>query len=158
MKLNKYVYIVTGVLALGLIAFVFLQKDKSATETPSQSETATSTEQVASTTDIFDMEPIIPEAKVSTEGWKTCRNEEYGYEFQFPGEWHIYGEDALSGGPKPVFIRESQECNGANILLTKNDILIGDRGGEFYLETNFIGEKDGVSENNYVEGYLKKHK
>lgn len=41
----------------------------------------------ASTTidDLFSQPPIVPEAKVSTEGWKTCRNEEYGWEVKYPG-------------------------------------------------------------------------
>ena len=53
------------------------------------SYTATST---ATTTNFFDMEPIIPEAKVSTERWKTCRNEEYGWEVKYPAGWFVYSD------------------------------------------------------------------
>jgi len=91
-----------------------------ATTTPSATSASTATTTID---DLFSQPPIIPEAKVSTEGWKTCRNEEYGYEFKFPGEWHIYGEDALSEpNPHPiskrVYVRESEECNGAHVMLS----------------------------------------
>lgn len=44
---------------------------------------------IATSTQI-DMTPVVPQAKVSMEGWKTCRNEEYGYEFKYPSEWYMY--------------------------------------------------------------------
>ena len=87
--------------------------------------TGMSTTTTATSTDIFAMEPIIPEAKVSTEGWKTCRNEEYGYEFKFPGEWKIYGEDARSEPDamgKTYFVRESEECNGEYVLFSTTQL------------------------------------
>jgi phosphate/sulfate permease len=39
----------------------------------------------------LDIEKIVPQAEVSTESWKTCRNEMYGYEFKYPREWYEYG-------------------------------------------------------------------
>ena len=30
---------------------------------------------------------VVAEAKISTVGWKTCRNEESGYEFKYPADW-----------------------------------------------------------------------
>jgi len=94
-------------------------------EEPAVMGTSTATTTASTTEDIFAMEPLVPEAKVSTEGWKTCRNEEYGYEFQFPAEWHIYGEDARSEPDamgKTYFMRESEECNGIGLLLSSMSI------------------------------------
>jgi len=96
---------------VGVLVFVFGMPGTAPGDTP----TATSTEPVATTADIFDMEPIVPEAKVSTEGWKTCRNEEYGYEFKFPAEWHIYGEDAYSDDAKPQIVQSSKRCHGMRV-------------------------------------------
>ena len=70
---------------VGALVFAFVSPH-TIPAVPNDEPTATTTEPIATTTDIFDMEPIVPEAKVSTEGWKTCRNEEYGYEFKVPAE------------------------------------------------------------------------
>jgi len=83
---------------------------------PDEEPTATSTPEVATTTDIFDMEPIVPEAKVSTEGWKTCRNEEYGWEIKYPGEWYVYGEGSMST-VTPAYVRTTP-CEGASVLMS----------------------------------------
>ena len=128
-KQGVYLMVVGAAVLVGALAFVFVSLDT----VPDEEPTATSTPEVATTTDIFDMEPIVPEAKVSTEGWKTCRNEEYGYEFKFPGEWKIYGEDARSEpNPHPiskrVYVRESEECNGASVGLSPTTL---DSSGNF---------------------------
>lgn len=86
---------VGAVILLCAVVFVIA----TATKAPGDNPTATSTEQVATTTDIFTMEPIVPEAKVSTEGWKTCRNEEYGWEVKYPGDWYVYGEGHAKVSP-----------------------------------------------------------
>ena len=115
MEKKQLILVLALVLFLVITGFVVWQ-NRAINPTP---QTATST---ATTTSFFDMEPIVPEAKVSTEGWKTCRNEEYGYEFKFPAEWHIYGEDAYNDAPKPSFIRESNGCNGLAVLLSEMTI------------------------------------
>ena len=123
-KQGIYLILAGAVVLVGVLVFVFGMPGTAPGDTP----TATSTEPVATTTNIFDMEPIVPEAKVSTEGWKTCRNEEYGYEFKFPAEWKIYGEDALSNpdpSGKRYFVRESEECNGSQTVVTLDDVTKG---------------------------------
>jgi len=115
--------VVGAAVLVGALAFVFVSLDT----VPDEEPTATSTPEVATTTDIFDMEPIVPEAKVSTEGWKTCRNEEYGYEFQFPGEWKIYGEDARIGPDEfgkryLIYEQASRECNGILVILSPETV------------------------------------
>lgn len=74
---------------------------------------ATST---ATTTNPFSMEPIVPQARVSTEGWKTCRNEEYGWEVKYPGEWYVYGEGNDNGQPEAKFQVETK-CAGVNVSI-----------------------------------------
>lgn len=110
--------VVAGLLILGTVYKVVPESD----EKLSIESTATSSEVVS----IFDVDPIAPQAKVSTERWKTCRNEEYGYEFQFPGEWYIYGRDALiksdAGKTSLVFTRTSEECNGVRVVLSPDTI------------------------------------
>ena len=114
----------TVVLVIALAMYLVNNNSTPVESTPEEQPMAT-------TTDIFDMEPIVPEAKVSTEGWKTCRNEEYGYEFQFPGEWHIYGADSYSNPPegyKRYIVRESQECNGPAVLVASYDVTLSAAG------------------------------
>ena len=89
---------------------------------PGDTPTATSTEPVATTTDIFDMEPIIPEAKVSTEGWKTCRNEEYGWEISYPGDWYVYGEghhSGVEGSTWGGYYANETPCVGGDVILAE---------------------------------------
>jgi len=135
--IQKILLIIGAVVIVGAVALVTLNGKNTNTvsedtgvatstpeDTPAVPDVKPVTENTSTTTQetpaLLDMEPIIPEAKVSTEGWKTCRNEEYGYEFKFPGEWHIYGEDALSEQDlrgKRIYVRESEECNGESIHL-----------------------------------------
>ena len=122
-KQGIYLILAGAAVLVGVLVFVFGMPDTVPGDTP----TATTTEPVATTTDTFDMEPIVPEAKVSTEGWKTCRNEEYGYEFKFPAEWHIYGEDALSEPDllgKRAYVRESEECSGLHVVVASYDVTL----------------------------------
>src|SRR3989339_481017 len=76
-------------------------------------QTATST---ATTTSFFDMEPIVPEAKVSTEGWKTCRNEEYGWEVKYPENWYAYSgsRDTFTYIPASAVICEDELISISN--------------------------------------------
>jgi len=77
------------------------------------------------TTDIYTMEPIVPEAKVSTEGWKTCRNEEYGWEVKYPGEWYVWGTDSEKNHYGKAS-SPSGNCVGVGLRIT-NNIEFGDR-------------------------------
>ncbi len=70
----------------------------------------------STTTDPFALEPIVPQARVSTEGWKTCRNEEYGWEVQYPAEWYVYGEGHDNGIWEGRFEVETP-CTGQHITL-----------------------------------------
>ncbi|HCC05547.1 TPA: hypothetical protein DEP58_04605 [Patescibacteria group bacterium] len=100
-------------LLLGVVSFLLPKEAVSPTPEHTQPTTPT-------TTDIYTMEPIVPEVKVSTEGWKTCRNEEYGYEFKFPAEWSIYGLDARS----VLGVEEySGKCTTMDILLSETSEL-----------------------------------
>jgi hypothetical protein len=111
MKKPQYYLIGAGIVVLlGALVFVLVQSPSISTDDTNATSTATTT------TDIFDMEPIIPEAKVSTEGWKTCRNEEYGWEIKYPGEWYVYGEGAYSEHT-PILVRTTP-CRGGGVLLS----------------------------------------
>jgi len=154
-KQGIYLMLASAVVLVGVLVFVFGMPGTAPGDTP----TATSTEPVATPTNIFDMEPIVPEAKVSTEGWKTCRNEEYGYEFKFPGEWNIYGADALSEpNPHPiskrVYVRESEECNGASVFLSAFEPWSGALGtsddGDFHINVRF----NKTSNHDYLRTFL----
>lgn len=70
---------------------------------------------------------IIPQAKVSTEGWKTCRNEEYGYEFKYPGEWYVYNMVDTSAPDSYNFKYADEKCE-ASIIFFGIDVLHS-RGG-----------------------------
>ncbi len=115
-----HIIIAIIVLTLGVLAFVLWQKDNILSDIVSQ--TATTTEPVATSTDIFDMEPIIPEAKVSTEGWKTCRNEEYGWEVKYPEEWYVYGDghhSGVEGSTWGGYYTNETECVGGRVVLAE---------------------------------------
>ena len=117
-KQGVYLMVVGAAVLVGALAFVFVSLDT----VPDEEPTATSTPEVATTTDIFDMEPIIPEAKVSTEGWKTCRNEEYGWEVQYPGEWYVYGEGHHSGEEGSTwggYYANETPCVGGHVVLAE---------------------------------------
>ena len=83
MNAKKYIVPVLAFLVI-VVGMVWYMAQNNTELSPTEQPTATTT------TDIFDMEPIVPEAKVSTEGWKTCRNEEYGWEVMYPGDWYVY--------------------------------------------------------------------
>ena len=72
----------------------------------------------ATTTDIYTMEAIVPEAKVSTEGWKTCRNEEYGWDLQYPEGWYVYGEGSHGDGIYTEYTHETP-CVGDNMVIAE---------------------------------------
>jgi hypothetical protein len=62
-----------------------------------------------------DMTAVAPQVKVSTEGWKTCRNEEYGYEFKYPAEWYQYSRD---GRQHLRFSEVAKKCDKTDITLS----------------------------------------
>jgi hypothetical protein len=70
--------------------------------------------------DTVDIEKVIPQAKISTAGWKTCRNEKYRYEFKFPGEWYIYSGQTY-GADVPTGDIEVQSCSAEDIV---NEIIV----------------------------------
>lgn len=160
MDTKKKTILVAIVLVAVVLVVAYVGFRGTADDTPTNVPAATTTTRVATTTDIFDMEPIIPEAKVSTEGWKTCRNEEYGYEFKFPGEWKIYGEDALSEPNalgKRAFVRESEECNGASVFLSAFEPWSGALGtaddGDFHVNVRL----NESSAKEYLHDFIATH-
>ena len=72
---------------------------------------ATSTPLVASTTAQIDMTPVVLRARVSTEGWKTCKNIGMGYEFQYPKEWFIYTQEESRTPEKYGYTKPAVTCN-----------------------------------------------
>jgi hypothetical protein len=79
-----------------------------------------------------DVTTVAPQVKVSTEGWKTCRNEEYGYEFNYPAEWNIYNEKESYPDPKklegiqdpgaPVYVQPGKNCVGGIITMSNGPL------------------------------------
>jgi len=106
-------YIILGIVLLVVVATTGLVVwQKTTTSIPQQTATSTAT-----TTSFFDMEPIVPEAKVSTEGWKTCRNDEYGWEVKYPEGWHVYGEGSDDGVWEGRYVVET-ECIGDGVFIS----------------------------------------
>lgn len=102
------------ILALAVLAFVVwtLNRDIRIQDSPKQiSETKTST----TPNQHAVVEKLIPQAKVSTVGWSLCRNEKYGYEFKFPGEWRIYSGQTY-GADVPTGDIEVQSCSAENVV------------------------------------------
>jgi hypothetical protein len=66
--------------------------------------------------------PSIPQAKVSTEGWKTCRNEEYGYEFKYPAEWYLYNNKESFGTDSPGFYKLAIKCVGELVAVSNKTV------------------------------------
>ena len=112
-SMKKYIFIAVSLLMLGGAAYLSLDKNSDLTET-----TDPTNEQTATMTSFFDMEPIVPEAKVSTEEWKTCRNEEAGWEVKYPEDWYVYGEGAYSEHA-PIFIRTTP-CAGLYVVMSES--------------------------------------
>ncbi|KKS39348.1 MAG: hypothetical protein UU98_C0002G0064 [Parcubacteria group bacterium GW2011_GWD2_42_14] len=106
------VFLFILVLLLSARAFIFEKDVQAPTTEPVQTNTATTTE------NLFDMEPLVPEAKVSTEGWKTCRNEEYGWEVKYPAEWFVYGEGSHGDGIYTEYTYETP-CVGDNVVIAE---------------------------------------
>ena len=98
-------------LLLGVASFLLPKEVVSPTPEHIQPTTQT-------TTDINTMEPIVPEAKVSTEGWKTCRNEEYGWEVKYPGEWYVYGKGSHGDEIYTDYMYETP-CVGDNVVIAE---------------------------------------
>lgn len=53
---------------------------------------------------------------VPTDNWKTCRNDEYGWEIKYPAEWFVYGEGSR-GKDTPIIQRET-ECIGSDVSIS----------------------------------------
>ena len=62
------------------------------------------------------MTPVVLRARVSTEGWKTCKNIGAGYEFLYPADWVVYS--AGSYWTNPFDYPPNTDCTGF-----KSDIL-----------------------------------
>lgn len=75
------------------------------------------------------VEMITPQARISTEGWTTCRNERYGYEFRYPPRWWLYNDiesypdssewDEIQDPGAPVFTKPGRNCVG-NIYVSNH--------------------------------------
>jgi hypothetical protein len=106
----------------------------------------TPTQTTASSTPLI-VEKITPTAKISTEGWKTCRNEKRGYEFQYPKEWYSYVYD---NGTRLV---QNGLCNGINVSVTAVPNFISGTGYSQETYTNGIefGVGDSVGQRNLLD-------
>lgn len=56
--------------------------------------------------------------------WETCRNEEYGYEFKYPKEWHLY--QLVQSEELPSGIIKISSCQGRHIIISQH---LSERGG-----------------------------
>jgi len=75
-----------------------------------------------------ELEPTEPQQLVSTEGWETCRNEEYEYEFKYPAEWYLYNseESYIKEYESPLFAKEAKLCQGVRLVVS--DTILHDPG------------------------------
>lgn len=72
-------------------------------------------------TSILDVSTITPTPD-ETSSWKTYRNNEHGFTFQYPGEWKLdQKEDVL--GTTLTFLDGNEGTNADNILITPRFIL-----------------------------------
>lgn len=80
-------------------------------------------------------------SKEAIAGWKTCRNEEYGYEFKYPREWYVYNSKESYSKYSPIIVKKGNNCVGSylfvsNISLPKSDSNLNQIEQGFAVEAN----------------------
>ena len=114
---NKIILITLIILVWGFLAFVFLKKDSSQPD-PIEVKQPIST-----------VNPIVePENPTTTNSnLKTYRNEEWGFEFEYPSEWVISRE-----------IKSANNYSKYILFLSKPVIVSGDWGLDYSFVVNIV--------------------
>lgn len=99
---------------------VEVQKSTEQNQKPQDGSVVKATSTIPATTSTDEnisslyIEKIIPEAKIySTVGWRTCRNEKYGYTFKYPSEFEEFGTEDRINSP-----HVDDDCNKRQVYLT----------------------------------------
>lgn len=109
-KKMKKSYIFTFVILVVAFAFFMYNRNRATVFTSANVVSSTSP----------TVTKIIPTATVSTEGWKTCRNEAEEYEFKYPGEWYLFTMQENEINP-PRGGTKSNDCEAGWISVSSLD-------------------------------------
>jgi hypothetical protein len=163
MKNSKIIIFVVAILVLAGTGVILVKKSKVSAPTPNVIPTV----QIPPPTKPTDLTPIIPVARVSTEGWKTCRNEKYGYEFKYPAEWYLYDSHALSKDGSLEGVSPVTQCSGQNMgafsyKASEKTRPMGEGPGEEYGESiivlSDIGSGSTASKQEQLQWFGDAHK
>ncbi len=115
--LKKYWYIVVLiVIGIGAMIAVIIQNNQPQPPIAENSQATNTPPVIIPTTT-----PEVIMSDVDTSGWKTYRNEEYGFEFRYPKDWRFINIDTIGVGLLPSGKQEGVEYNGDMTLILRNN-------------------------------------